>query len=241
MVLGAEQFRDLGVLYPAADVIPGVLGDARVRLVTGEEVDVRILGVEAALGPGAIELAFQRPVVEVHDCDVGLGHHVAGDGVTRPLAHLRVAGLVGRLGIGIHRSVLRRNAVVGRALEDDELIGLPGDLRDRLDAGRAGADDGDPLAGEVDALVRPLTGVEAPPRNRSMPSIAGQLGIERQPVAMIRKRAATRSPFSAPTVHRLLKASKCALVIRAPKWKCRRRSSVVATRSMYFRISGCSE
>ena len=51
--------------------------------------------------------------------------------------------------------VLGRPREVRRALEDGELGGLLGDDRDRLDARRAGADDGHPLAGEVDALVRP--------------------------------------------------------------------------------------
>ena len=47
------------------------------------------------------------------------------------------------------------HAVVRRALEDGDLRRLLGDLRDRLDGGRAGADHGHPLAREVHALVRP--------------------------------------------------------------------------------------
>ena len=46
----------------------------------------------------------------------------------------------------------------GGALEDRELAGLAGDERDGLDARRAGADDRDPLAREVDTLVRPAAG-----------------------------------------------------------------------------------
>ena len=54
-----------------------------------------------------------------------------------------------RAGIGVLR----------RALEDREVAGLLGDHRDRLHAARPGADDADPLAGEVDAVVGPRTGV----------------------------------------------------------------------------------
>src|SRR5919112_2826176 len=55
--------------------------------------------------------------------------------------------------------VAKRDGVVGGTLEDGEVIRLLGDLRGDLDAGRAGADDSDPLAGELDALVGPLGGV----------------------------------------------------------------------------------
>src|SRR5918994_5687362 len=55
--------------------------------------------------------------------------------------------------------VAEREGVVGGALEDGEVVRLLGDLLGDLDAGRAGADGPDPLAGEVDALVGPLGGV----------------------------------------------------------------------------------
>ena len=63
----------------------------------------------------------------------------------------------------VQRSVPRGHAVVRRALEDVETVGLPRDLGDRLDTGRPRADDADRLAGEVDALVRPLSGVVPAP------------------------------------------------------------------------------
>src|SRR6516162_11720043 len=64
--------------------------------------------------------------------------------------------------VGRGGAVVRRNREVGGALEDRELAGLAGDERDDLDARRAGADDRDPLAREVDALVRPAAGEVGP-------------------------------------------------------------------------------
>ena len=52
----------------------------------------------------------------------------------------------------------RREAVVRRALEDGEVIGLRGDRRCGLDAARARADQPDALPGEVDAIARPRCG-----------------------------------------------------------------------------------
>ena len=57
------------------------------------------------------------------------------------------------------RFVAGRNAVIGGALEDVELPRLLGDDRDRLDAGRSGADHGYALTGEVDGFLGPVRGV----------------------------------------------------------------------------------
>ena len=48
-----------------------------------------------------------------------------------------------------------------RALEHGDVFGLLGDLRDRLDARRAGADHADALTRERDRFVRPVTRVQA--------------------------------------------------------------------------------
>ncbi len=71
-----------------------------------------------------------------------------------------VIGLAGRDRFGVERTVVGRDCVVGRALEHGEVCRLLGDDRDRLDARRPGADDRDPLAGEVDRFVRPPPRVE---------------------------------------------------------------------------------
>jgi hypothetical protein len=54
---------------------------------------------------------------------------------------------------------VRRHAEVRGPLEHVQVLGLLGELRDELDAGRARADHADALAGEVDALVRPARAV----------------------------------------------------------------------------------
>jgi hypothetical protein len=46
-------------------------------------------------------------------------------------------------------------------LEHGQVFGLLCDLRNRLDRGRTGANDSDPLGGEVDTVMRPLAGVVA--------------------------------------------------------------------------------
>ena len=55
--------------------------------------------------------------------------------------------------------VLSRYAVVGRALEDRQMLRLLGDQRDRLDARRTGADDAHSAAGEIHAVLGPLARV----------------------------------------------------------------------------------
>ena len=71
----------------------------------------------------------------------------------------RILGLDLTLVLGIQERIAGRYSVVRRALEDEEVLRLLGDERDRLNCRRAGADDADALAGEVDLLMRPATGV----------------------------------------------------------------------------------
>ena len=59
-----------------------------------------------------------------------------------------------RIGRGVDALVHRRR----RALEHVEVLGVPTEVRHQLDAGRAGADEGDPLVGQ---LVSPPSGVAA--------------------------------------------------------------------------------
>ena len=64
------------------------------------------------------------------------------------------------LDLGVHRAVVRRHDVVRRPLEHRQLAGLRREQRDRLHGAGSGADQPDALSGEVDALVRPVPGVE---------------------------------------------------------------------------------
>ena len=87
---------------------------------------------------------------------------IAADGEGRVVGRAparRILGLVLALALGLHRPVARRQAEIGGALEDGEVLGLLGDDRDHLHARRAGADHADPQPGEVDALMRPQAGV----------------------------------------------------------------------------------
>ncbi len=70
-----------------------------------------------------------------------------------------VVGLDGRHLVGVERPVVGGHGVGGRALEHGEVGGLLGDDGDELDRRRSRADHAHALAGEVDALVRPATGV----------------------------------------------------------------------------------
>src|SRR6185369_3589289 len=92
-------------------------------------------------------------------------------------AELRVVGLHAPLELPVERRVVRGDAVVRRALEDDELLRLPGDDRGRLDGRGARADDAHALAREVHALVRPAPRVIPAPLERLEP---GELGLLRR-------------------------------------------------------------
>ena len=111
----------------------------------------------------------------------------------------------------VELAVVRGHGVVRGALEHEQLVGLLGDDRDRLDSRRAGADDADALAAEVDTFVGPLAGViRLRPSNVSRPSKSGTLVDDRQPVAMMKNWARYSSPRSVLTVQRPLASSNVA-------------------------------
>ena len=74
-------------------------------------------------------------------------------------AQLRIIVFPGFLVLRRQVVVARRDRVVRRALEHGQVLCLLRDHRDRLDRGRAGADDADAQAGEVHAFMRPMAGV----------------------------------------------------------------------------------
>ena len=67
------------------------------------------------------------------------------------------------------------------------------------------------------------------PRKLSRPGNFGTWAEDRQPVAMMQKRADTRSPRSVVTVQRRVASSKAAAVTRVENWMSRRRSKRSAT------------
>ena len=82
----------------------------------------------------------------------------------------------GPLWAGIEKFGVRWNTVSWSACS--AMIGIDWMRR------RAGADHGDALAGEVDAVVRPLLVKYTSPPKRSVPSMSGSFGTDRQPVAI---------------------------------------------------------
>ena len=140
-------------------------------------------------------------------------------------------------GIG---AVVGGHREVGRALEDGELRGLSGDDRDGLDRRRAGADDGDALAREVDALVRPAAGEVHVARERvgagdvdllRHRQAAGRHDVE--PAAeLLALRGAHAPPLLGVVPHRLFDA--------AVERRCRGAGRADRRRvAAYRRISGC--
>jgi hypothetical protein len=79
------------------------------------------------------------------------------------------------------------------------------------------------------------------PVKDSRPLMSGTCASDRQPVAMMQKRADTRSPRSVSTVHRLVASSNVAVVTRVSNWMSFRRSNRSATWLAYFKISGWAE
>ncbi len=159
MVIGNQQVGDRRV----GDHRPDLLLVELACLLVGHQVGHLVgegLGVEhTAQLPTLFE---RRPALlrgEVHGRLGGGDVRRSAAAAPRQPAALRVAGLdLGELLAG-QRSVARRDAVVGRALEDVQVRGLLCDDRNRLNARGSGSDDRHPLAGEINVIIRPVRGV----------------------------------------------------------------------------------
>ena len=166
----AQRLGGLRVVHRRADLLPDHLGHdvvgGRVHALVGEDVED---AEQLALLPGRLEPLAADLLASGAGEDVGRldGHPAARPPGGVPVGVAVLVQLLQRLGRG--RAVVRRDGEVRGALEDRELARLEGDERDGLDAGRAGADDRDPLAGEVDALVRPAAGEVDRPGETSGP------------------------------------------------------------------------
>ena len=103
-----------------------------------------------------------------------------------------VVGFPGRFVVGVERAIAGRHAEVGVRWKTVSCAACCGDDRDGLNARGAGADDGDALAGSP--RLRAASGgvVGRPGEGRRRPGMSGIWPAERQPVAMITKRAVTR-------------------------------------------------
>ena len=159
VVLRAERLGGLGILHDRADLLADHLGHdvvgRRVHALVGEDVEN---AEQLALRPGRLEALPADRLAGADAEDVGRLERNPSPGPPggMPVPVAVLAQLLQPVGRG--GAVVRRDGEVRGALEDRELAGLAGDERDGLDARRAGADDRDPLAREVDALVRPAAG-----------------------------------------------------------------------------------
>ena len=154
----AQQFSGVRVVHGAADLGADELREFVVggRIAQHVGVEVENLQQFAEL-PGAFVMLLAFGHTDRERRRLGaLDRHTAGRGPCR----LAVGRLVGHPGEFLvrERTVVRRDGKARRALEDDQLLGLCGDERDRLDARRSGTDHRDPLAGEVHRIVGPVAG-----------------------------------------------------------------------------------
>ena len=158
-VLRAQQFGGRGILDDAADLLPCEFGDGVVSRLFEQEVAIGAeKGKSAALPrrlillPALLRARLQRRLGIEREIETG-----------RTCARLRTQFRIMRLGFlqifCRQRLVPRRHRPGRGALEHGELRCLLRDNRYRLNRGRAGADDANAQAGEVDALVRPFAGV----------------------------------------------------------------------------------
>ena len=160
VVLGDQLVRRLRILDDAPDLAGDELAPLRVRRAVEHQVAV-VAGElrEAGAAPHGLEerLALLLGVVEggalVGGVEESAGRRVQG------LAHRLEVLLQLRLLLGRDRCVVERRAPVGGALVDRQGGDLVRDGGDDLHAARPGADDRDPLAGEVDRRRRPQPGV----------------------------------------------------------------------------------
>ncbi len=158
VVGGAQHLSDGGVVHDRADLAVDEAAHRVVRLGVDAHVVVRLEECQFAALPHLLERGLTLLVGHGERTGVGRG---PGHADARVAGLLPVAGgilaVLGEAFLG-DRSVVSGDREVGGALEHGQLIGLRRDDRDRLDAGRPGADHGDTLAGEVDTVVGPTVG-----------------------------------------------------------------------------------
>ena len=174
--------RNGGVVEPFADPLTDEVGSELVGDGVDEQVGERERdAVERSPLPAGAEPPF--PLAGIGRRGEFLADRVEHTDVAAPypLAVLGIVGLARRRNVRVDRCVARRDRECGGALEHGEVLGLLGDQRDRLDARRAGTDDGDPLAGEVDAVVRPQCRVQRRPAE----------GVDARQLGTFRRREAT--------------------------------------------------
>ena len=159
IVLRRQQVRGGRIVHDLADLVADELRRGVVGALLEDQVVERRHEAGAALRPAFLENAppfvgrhFQSRLVVQTVQDARALH-------ARLQPQRRIVGLPALCIVRLHRAVARRDAVVRRALEHGQLRRLFGDHRDRLDGRGSGADHADAQPGEIDAFMRPMSGV----------------------------------------------------------------------------------
>ncbi len=189
IILRRQLLRDIGIAHDRLDLAAEEGFGRVVRLLVDQKVGIGEAEAQAAMGPA--RLIFALPLLMGHvECRALVaGHHETHARFPCGFAERGIVGLDRALIGRVERRVMSRNAEIGRALEDVEMGRLGRDMRDRLDRRRAGADDGDLLAGEIDALMRPEARVVRAPFELVEP---GEIGLLRRRQAARRHDAEAR-------------------------------------------------
>ena len=161
VVVGEELAAGLGVVDCLADLGADEVGGRVVCGLVRHEVGERSADeVEAALGP---LLLIQLVALSLGVVQGGTLHRVQMAAAVAPACLLEDC-LVVRFDLFLDEPTVRRpvaggHGELGRALEDREAAGLPGDDWNRLHAAGAGAYDRHAFSRKVDGVVRPGAGV----------------------------------------------------------------------------------
>ena len=155
VVLGHQLFAQGRIVDALADLAAHELGRRVVGRLRQQDVVVgeREAEAEAVVGRLVDPLALLLARIER---GLPVGHEAeAGRRVAPLLAARAVIRLDARVLLLAHGRVGGGNRIVRRALEHGQVRGLLCDHRRHLHAGRAGADDGDALAGKADLVLGP--------------------------------------------------------------------------------------
>src|SRR6266545_2550795 len=167
VILRNKFLRRRWILHAPANTVSDVAGKLGVGRLVGKNL-AKVAQPDAEAGL-VIELVPQRdPLLWadlVEAAPVRLMLEAAGRAGAGGKNLVIARANVGHVSFG-DRTVVERRAPVRTTLKHGQLTDLVRDLADHLDRGGAGADDADPLAGELDRLVRPIKSMERAPLER---------------------------------------------------------------------------
>ena len=160
MSVRLQQLCGLGILDDLADLFADEIGGGIVGRLLEPEIVVDRHESEPAAAPARLVFGAALVVAVIERAAVG---HFGIDAVTRldagEVPDFRIFGTERLPFLFGQRGVAGRNREIRGALEYREMARLLGNHRHRLDPRRSRADHADALAGEIDRLVRPMSGV----------------------------------------------------------------------------------